>query len=125
VRLILFLTLATAAPPAIADDPPDKGYARVEVRGKLEPWTLDMLDRDRYVVSFKDREKDQWRQFLLDLSDEATKKAAKELINQEVVVTGDLSMRQVGDGGRSGKLIMTVMWVSVKGLKKAEPPPKK
>jgi hypothetical protein len=109
-------------PLAGADDKPDEGLARVELRGKLEPWTFAYLERDRYAVRVKSKDGEQV--FVLDLPDDATLKAAKELADQTVTVTGDISQRREGDGKRN-ETVITVMVVSVKTLKKAEPLPKK
>ena len=124
-RLFLVALVAAVAMwilPARADDKPDGGFARVELRGKLEPWTFAYLERDRYAVTFRGKEGNQV--FVLNLPDEATRKAAKELSGQTVVVTGDIGQMSEGDGKRR-ETVITVMVVSVKTLKKAEPLPEK
>ena len=62
--------------------------------------------------------------FVLDLANDATRKAAKELSGQTVVVTGGIGQRREGDGKRN-ETVITVMVVSVETLKKAEPLPEK
>src|SRR5262249_36951900 len=101
---------------------PDGGFARVEVRGKLEPWTFNYLERDRYAVTFQGKGGKQV--FVLTLADEATRTAAKELDGESVVVTGDIGQMREGDGKRNETAI-TVMVVSVKTLKKGDPIPQK
>jgi len=126
-RLILAALVAvvgTCNLPAGADDKPDGDLARVEVRGKLEPWKYNRLDRDRYAVRCKGKEKEADQVFVLDLLDKEISKVAEGLNGRAVVVTGDITLRKEFNGDRPGTHIYA-MAIRVKSLKGVEQTPKK
>src|SRR5262249_31493459 len=128
VCLFLFglLVAVGMCQPLAADDKPTGDFARVELRGKLgdRKFAFEAISRDRWDrwgVTVERKEGAQW--FVLSIPDEATRKAATELVGQPVVVTGEIGLEQQGDGKRN-ETVVTVAVVTVKSLKKAEPPAK-
>jgi hypothetical protein len=119
--LALFLIVATGLS-AAAEEKPEGDFARVELRGKLTEWTFHLVDRNQYAVAVERKAGPQT--FVLEFSDEAVRKEAKGLLGQTVVVTGEVSLGSRGNGFRK-ETVTQVMVVSVKTLKKAEPPAKK
>src|SRR5262249_3903394 len=80
-----------------ADDSPQE-YARVEVRGKLTAWEFAVHMKDPYALVIKGEH--GGGTYHLILADDATRDAARELVGQPVVVTGDLTITTLGDGKR-------------------------
>jgi hypothetical protein len=95
-------------------------FVRIEVRGKLDKWTFNRVVRDRYAVMVE-RKKDK-QPFLLLLPDDATRKAAQELVGQVVIVTGDGVVGVVVSDGKRKESTLVVTQVTVKSLKKADKP---
>jgi hypothetical protein len=92
-------------------------FVRIEVQGKLERWTFGR-ERNQYAVTVQGKNDKQ--PFLLVLPDDATQKAAQELVGQVVIVTGDnVHAGEVSDGKRKASTKL-VTWVTVKSLKKAD-----
>jgi hypothetical protein len=114
-------TLLVLGQPPAGDEAGDH-FARVEVRGTLEPWTYNPLARDRYAVRCKGGEGD--RVFVLDLPDDAHRAAAKTLSGRTVVVTGDITQRKETNGDRPGTHTFA-MAIQVKSLKEGGRDPKK
>jgi len=118
---------SVAATLLVLGQPPAGGkagdhFARVEVRGTLEPWTYNSLTRDRYAVRCTGGEGD--RVFVLDLPDDAHRAAAKKLSGRTVVVAGDITQRKEFNGDRPGTHTFA-MAIQVKSLKEGEADPKK
>ena len=106
----------------MAEEKPEGDSARVEVRGKLNEWTFFVVARDQYAVTVEGKADPQT--FLLEFPDESVRKEAKGLLGQAVVVTGEVRLARRGNGFRN-ETVTLVMVVTVKTLKKAEPPAKK
>jgi hypothetical protein len=102
-----------------ADDSPQE-YTRVEVRGKLTHWDFAFNMKDNYAVMIKEH---GGGIFHLILPDDAMRNAARELVGQSVVVTGDLTITELSNSKRKATT-MIVGQVRVKSLKKADPPRK-
>jgi hypothetical protein len=111
--------------PSAADESRGDDFVRIEVRGKLDKWAFNPLERDQYAVMVE-RNKGQ-QPFLLLLPDDATRKAAQDLVGQMVTVTGDGVVGVVVSDGKRKESTMVVTQVTVKSLKKADNPdaPKK
>jgi hypothetical protein len=120
VGLIAATLLAIGQPPA--EGKAGDHFARVEVRGTIEPWTYNPLTRDRYAVRCKGGEGD--RVFVLDLPDDAHRDVAKKLNGRTVVVTGDITQRKEFNGDRPGTHTFA-MAIQVKSLKERERDPNK
>ena len=104
--------------PATAEEKPADDYARAEIRGKLTEWTYNPVAKDRYAVVVE--QKGATVSYLLEFPDVASRKAAKEILGQTVVVSGDLRISVEGDGKRFQHEV-TVVLVKVKSIKKVEP----
>jgi len=98
----------------------DGHFARIELRGKLGKGPTTELTADKYAVRVEGKS----QSFILIFPDEATRKAAKDLLGEFVVVTGELDFKE-GDSGKRFASIIPFPFVTVKSLKKAEPLPKK
>jgi hypothetical protein len=101
-----------------ADESRGDDFVRIEVRGKLDKWTFNPVARDQYAVMVE-RKKGQ-QPFLLLLPDDATRKAAQELVGQVVTVTGDGVVGVVVSDGKRKESTRVVTQVTVKSLKKAD-----
>jgi hypothetical protein len=109
----------SAASAARAED-----FVKIEVQGKLDQGTFNR-GPDQYSVVVN--RKNDKQTFLLILPDDAMQKAAKELVGQVVIVTGDGVRGGVITDGTRKQTTKEVTWITVKSLKKVDKPndPKK
>jgi hypothetical protein len=135
VFLLVLMVAVVSWRSGVADDKTTNDSARVEIRGTLGKETTLSLLPDGLLVPAVERQaverhpvtvarQGRARTYYLDFPDEATRKAARELVGEAVVVTGDLDFRE-GDEGKQRESVAPLAIVAVKSIKKAEPLPKK
>jgi hypothetical protein len=100
-------------------------FVRIEIRGKLDKWTFSVVEAHQYAVIVEG--KTGQPPILLSLPDDATRKAARDLIGHVVTVTADGVSGTIVSDGKRKQTTMVVTVVTVKSLKKADNPdaPKK
>jgi hypothetical protein len=118
------ILLAAGWPAAAGDPPAVDGYARVEVRGLLERFQPAPIRRPQEKGHIVTVGRGTGRQsFHLDLPTDALRAKADELAGQAVVLSGELSVREVTDDRPKGDPLRENV-IRVKDLKKADPPRK-
>jgi len=105
MRLVLALICLSASASGIQaveeeKENPDYHRVQVDIQGRLQHWPFPHdSGAGSYIVITKDTEGEQ--RFALDLADPAALDAAKALVGQKVIITGNgFSAREVGDGRR-------------------------
>jgi hypothetical protein len=101
--------------PSAAGESRGEDYVRIEVQGKLDKWAFNPA----YYALMAQSKYDQ-QPFLLNLPDDVTQKAAKQLVGQVVIVTGDGVRGAVVGNGKRKESTTEATWVWVKTLKKAD-----
>lgn len=105
-----------------AAEEPAESYVRIEARGKLGVWKRPAADTEQYIVTITRANGSET--VFLTITDEATRKLAKELSGEVVVIAGDYGGCQIIGDGKRKETKATYLSIRVNSIKKADPPKK-